>query len=338
MASTSPYRTQTDLITEALANLGVLSAGQPPDIDDFNFVLEKLDSIRRKLAALEIVNVPDINNIPGAWFSDLADIVAGRKCATLRFGSTPDFYITLVNRGLWWCRQCASRRRHGGEETQDHDPRAADLRTVASGVFLMPTGNPMPIPFPLSSFPGANSQEGAGRLINTYAEPLGEAQNPTGATRNVWRRSAGLSQHATTTQTGYRGGLIVNNLSYETWANEAATVDINGTVILLGTFPGTQGVSIAVPPITTYRPPTWWGSTSITGLTFSIPGSARQRVDHEVTIAGSAFNAGDVVALQFVNPGVVGLPVTVIYTLSAGSSATVVAAGLTTLINGNVRN
>jgi hypothetical protein len=29
----------------------------------------------------------------------------------------------------------------------------------------MPTGKPTPIPFPLSSFPGANPQEGGGRLI-----------------------------------------------------------------------------------------------------------------------------------------------------------------------------
>jgi hypothetical protein len=31
MPPTSPYRTQADLINEVLANLGVLSAGQPTD-------------------------------------------------------------------------------------------------------------------------------------------------------------------------------------------------------------------------------------------------------------------------------------------------------------------
>jgi hypothetical protein len=92
------YRTSTDLITEALANLGVLAAGQPTDVEDFNYVQEKLDSIFRKIAGLEIVYVADPNNIPGAWFSDLADIVAG-ECAT-KFGATPDDYVKLVNQGL----------------------------------------------------------------------------------------------------------------------------------------------------------------------------------------------------------------------------------------------
>jgi len=53
---------------------------------------------------------------------------------------------------------------------------------------------PSPIPFPLSSFPGANPQEGAGRLINCYAEPLGEASKPSAPAPVVWRGSAGLSQ------------------------------------------------------------------------------------------------------------------------------------------------
>lgn len=92
------WRTSTDLINEALANLGVLSAGQPTDPEDFAYVSEKLDAIVRKLAALEVVWIADVNNIPGAYFSDLADIVAG-ECAT-KFGATPDDVVTLVNRGL----------------------------------------------------------------------------------------------------------------------------------------------------------------------------------------------------------------------------------------------
>jgi hypothetical protein len=104
---------------------------------------------------------------------------------------------------------------------------------------------PSQIPFPLSSFPGANPQEGAGRLINCYAEPLGEPSKPSAPAPQVWRGSSGLSQHALTAQTGYRGGLIVNNLSYETFLNEALTVDVNGVVNLLGAFPGSKKVSIA---------------------------------------------------------------------------------------------
>jgi hypothetical protein len=92
------YRTASDLINEALANLGVLGAGQPVDPEDTNYVQEKLDSIMRKLAALEIVFVGDVDNIPGAWFADLADIVAG-ECAN-KFGATPDDAMKLTQKGL----------------------------------------------------------------------------------------------------------------------------------------------------------------------------------------------------------------------------------------------
>ena len=104
---------------------------------------------------------------------------------------------------------------------------------------------PSPIPFPLSSFPGANPQEGAGRLINCYAEPLGEPAKPSAPAQQVWRGSAGLSQHAITAQAGYRGGLLVKNLSYEVFLNTALTVDAAGVVSVLGAFPGAKKVSIA---------------------------------------------------------------------------------------------
>jgi hypothetical protein len=98
MAINSPYRSSSDLVTEALANLGVLAAGQPIDPEDFNWVNEKLDSIFRKLAGLEISYIPDPSNIPGAWFSDLADIVAG-ECAS-KFGLVGQEFIDKVNKGL----------------------------------------------------------------------------------------------------------------------------------------------------------------------------------------------------------------------------------------------
>jgi len=100
---------------------------------------------------------------------------------------------------------------------------------------------PFDITFPLSSFPGNTPQESAGRLVNCIAEPLG----PGGPSPAGYHRQPGLSQFAVTAQTGYRGGLIVNNLSYEVWANQAATVTSAGVVALLGNFPGTKKVSIA---------------------------------------------------------------------------------------------
>lgn len=98
MGITSPYRSSADLVSEALANLGVLAAGQPIDPEDFSNVNEKLDAIYRKLAGLEIVFVSDRDNIPGAWFADLADIVAG-ECAS-KFGLVGQEFIDKVNKGL----------------------------------------------------------------------------------------------------------------------------------------------------------------------------------------------------------------------------------------------
>ena len=98
MSINSPFRSSADLVTEALSNLGVLAAGQPIDVEDFNWVNEKLDAIFRKLAMLEVVYVADPSNIPGAWFSDLADIVAG-ECAS-KFGLVGQEFTDKVNKGL----------------------------------------------------------------------------------------------------------------------------------------------------------------------------------------------------------------------------------------------
>lgn len=98
IAPTAPFRTTTDLVTEALANLGVLAAGQAIDPEDFNYVAEKLDSIARKLGGLEICYVPDLNNIPGAWFADLVDIVAG-ECAS-KFNLVGQDLADKINKGL----------------------------------------------------------------------------------------------------------------------------------------------------------------------------------------------------------------------------------------------
>lgn len=98
MAIAGRFRTSADLITETLANLGVLAVGQAQDPEDTAYVNQKLDGIFRMLASLEICFVADPNAIPGEWFTALADIVAG-ECAT-KFGSSPDDYAKLVKQGL----------------------------------------------------------------------------------------------------------------------------------------------------------------------------------------------------------------------------------------------
>ncbi len=92
------YRTQQDLIVAVLARLGVLAAGQPVDAEDVTAVTAELDGIFRKLSALEIVTIPDPNSIPGAYFADLADIIAGELCT--KFGSKTEDYVMLIKKGL----------------------------------------------------------------------------------------------------------------------------------------------------------------------------------------------------------------------------------------------
>ncbi len=104
----------------------------------------------------------------------------------------------------------------------------------------------VPIPFPLSSSPGASYQESAGRLINCYAEPLGK---DVGAKKGfappvvVWRKSPGLSLFAVSTQTGFRGGLLVGSTLYTAWSGKAATFTSGGVeTVLTGTLNGTEKV------------------------------------------------------------------------------------------------
>jgi hypothetical protein len=104
----------------------------------------------------------------------------------------------------------------------------------------------VPIPIPLSSSPGAFPQESAGRLINCYAEPLGkdvEAKKGFAPPVVVWRKSPGLSLQNTSTQTGFRGGLMVGSALYTAWSGKAATYTSAGAeTVLTGTLNGTEKV------------------------------------------------------------------------------------------------
>lgn len=92
------YRTQNDLINETLKNLGVLSAGNAADPQDFAYVQEKVDPVIRMLASLDVCYIGDPDNIPGELFSALADVLAD-QCSS-KFGSTPDDRAALNQKGL----------------------------------------------------------------------------------------------------------------------------------------------------------------------------------------------------------------------------------------------
>lgn len=87
--ASQPFRSSSDLVLKALSNLGVLSTGQSVSPEDFERISSQLDSIFRKLGALEIVYVANPDEIPGEFFMDLASIVAGECSAD--FGVGPEF-------------------------------------------------------------------------------------------------------------------------------------------------------------------------------------------------------------------------------------------------------
>jgi hypothetical protein len=86
------------------------------------------------------------------------------------------------------------------------------------------------IPLPLSSFPGASPSEGAGRLINVFAEALGE----NARARAVIHRVPGLAGWGTSDEETFRGSLILGANIYAAYA---------GTVVK---YPASGGTATAV--------------------------------------------------------------------------------------------
>lgn len=92
------FLTQTDLVNQTLGNLNALEPGQTPDVEDVEYVGRMVDPTIRMLSGLDICYIADANNIPGALFTPLADILAG-ECAG-RFTAGPDDFTRLVAKGL----------------------------------------------------------------------------------------------------------------------------------------------------------------------------------------------------------------------------------------------
>jgi hypothetical protein len=93
------------------------------------------------------------------------------------------------------------------------------------------------IPFPLSTAPGGRSQESAGRLINVYAEPLGE----TAAGKSVYHRAPGLKNFGTTTRSGFRGAMEIGGTIYCAFdSNLEKLTSSGGASSHVGTLNGTK--------------------------------------------------------------------------------------------------
>lgn len=72
------------------------------------------------------------------------------------------------------------------------------------------------IVFPVSHSPGLRASEGAGRLVNCYAEPMGEGARASA----VRHRSPGLTNFGTTARTGCRGLVEVAGTLYAAFSGQ----------------------------------------------------------------------------------------------------------------------
>jgi hypothetical protein len=96
--SGTQWVTSDDIVNETLKNLGVASAGQNIDPEDYQFVQEKIMPMFQKLANLQVCYVPQLSAIPGAWFDDLAAIMSQACC--MKFGANPEDHQRWAALGL----------------------------------------------------------------------------------------------------------------------------------------------------------------------------------------------------------------------------------------------
>lgn len=97
------------------------------------------------------------------------------------------------------------------------------------------------IPFPVTSAPGKNVHDSAGRLINCYAEDLVNGAR----SRTVWRRAPGLTSFKLASATGWRGGIVIGGLLYAAFTGSSgrvASFTATGIETTLGTQSGTKKV------------------------------------------------------------------------------------------------
>lgn len=152
------------------------------------------------------------------------------------------------------------------------------------------------IPIPISTAPGSKFQESAGRLINNYAEPLGE----TAANKFVIRRAPGLVNFGTTNRTGCRGLIEVGGTLYVGFNERLVRFSAAGGVATeIGNMSGDQKGFFAHNNATT--PDKWFvdpdGNIAVfttSGVTNSWPDADLPSVNSTCAIDGyGVFTTGD---------------------------------------------
>lgn len=95
--------------------------------------------------------------------------------------------------------------------------------------------------FPQSTSPGVDSQEGGGRLVNAYSEPLGQGAGNS----FVIRRAPGLRLFAGSGETGIRGQTFIDPYLYAAFSNRLVRFDSVGVGTTVGTLNGSDWVTFA---------------------------------------------------------------------------------------------
>src|SRR5262245_39489361 len=97
------------------------------------------------------------------------------------------------------------------------------------------------IPLPTSSAPGYRAQESAGRLINCFAEPLGEGRSDV---KRV--RVPGMTSFLTSSETGFRGMMLVGSTLYAAFSGQLKRgTSAGGAMTTHNTLSGTLPVYFA---------------------------------------------------------------------------------------------
>lgn len=93
------------------------------------------------------------------------------------------------------------------------------------------------IVWPYSNSPGLRGSEGAGRLINCYAEPMGQGARD----QNVIHRVPGLNSFGTSSRTGYRGSIVSNGVLYTGFSGKLEKwTSAGGASVNVGNLNGTK--------------------------------------------------------------------------------------------------
>jgi hypothetical protein len=101
-----------------------------------------------------------------------------------------------------------------------------------------------PISWPLNSYPGERPQEAAGRLINCFSEPLPQG----GAGANVIYRAPGITEFATSSESGFRGITVMSSILYVAFEDTLMSCTSGGGALApvgTGVCSGTEPVFFA---------------------------------------------------------------------------------------------